>query len=293
VQVKCVAVRCILIALKHLTPAGATGAGGVGGVGLAHTDLALARSVTTAALRGLLNGGGVGVGVGGGVGGGVGVGVGGGGDVGVGSSGLVVGGAGTDAGTAVAVEDGFGGFETGGFEAGGFEAGGFEAGGFEAGGFEAGGFETGGFEAGGFEAGGFEAGGFEAAFPAAPVTAPAATSTAIVPTSTPTSTFTTSLAEALTPIPRYLSLFLTDLLNLACACATFALEEKPVLLLQTEVCMYVICITIIDTIIHHILTTSIHHIGPYTPYTLKKKNNANTPTSLRLLVWFAVQWSYF
>ncbi|KAJ1394616.1 hypothetical protein B484DRAFT_407830, partial [Ochromonadaceae sp. CCMP2298] len=219
VQVRCVAVRCMLLALRGLAPVSGilSGVSGLSGVaGSAHTDLALARAATSAALRGLLSGGGVGGSAAGGVGvGGVGVGGGGGG---VGAS---------------AGED-FGGFETAGFEAGGFDSGGFETGGFEAGGFES----------AGFEAGGFEAGGFEADFNAFPAPAPPATAPTSIPTSTPSPASSApassaSLAAALAPVPRYLSLFLTDLVNLACACATFALEERPVLLLQTEAAVLV------------------------------------------------------
>ena len=39
-------------------------------------------------------------------------------------------------------------------------------------------------------------------------------------------------AEALATVPRYLPLFLTDLVNLCCTCATFMIDDKPVLTLQ-------------------------------------------------------------
>lgn len=41
-------------------------------------------------------------------------------------------------------------------------------------------------------------------------------------------------AETLASVPKYLSLFLTDTINLACACATYLIDDKPVLLLQAE-----------------------------------------------------------
>lgn len=40
--------------------------------------------------------------------------------------------------------------------------------------------------------------------------------------------------ESLATVPRYLALFITDTVNLACACATYLIDEKPVLLLQAE-----------------------------------------------------------
>ena len=39
-------------------------------------------------------------------------------------------------------------------------------------------------------------------------------------------------AEDLAGVPRYLPLFLTDLVNLSCACGTFMIDDKPVLALQ-------------------------------------------------------------
>jgi hypothetical protein len=45
----------------------------------------------------------------------------------------------------------------------------------------------------------------------------------------------THTSEAiLATIPRYLPLFLTDLINLCCTCATYMIDEKPVLHLQQE-----------------------------------------------------------
>ena len=39
---------------------------------------------------------------------------------------------------------------------------------------------------------------------------------------------------SLAAVPRYLPLFLTDLVNLSCACATYMIDDKPVLALQAE-----------------------------------------------------------
>lgn len=41
-------------------------------------------------------------------------------------------------------------------------------------------------------------------------------------------------AESLFAVPKYLALFLTDTINLACACATLMIDDKPVLVLQNE-----------------------------------------------------------
>lgn len=41
-------------------------------------------------------------------------------------------------------------------------------------------------------------------------------------------------AASLAAIPKYLPLFLTDTVNLACACATYLIDDKPMLMLQVE-----------------------------------------------------------
>jgi hypothetical protein len=40
--------------------------------------------------------------------------------------------------------------------------------------------------------------------------------------------------ESLAQVPRYLPLFLTDIMNLTCSCATYTIDDKPVLMLQCE-----------------------------------------------------------
>lgn len=41
-------------------------------------------------------------------------------------------------------------------------------------------------------------------------------------------------ADSLSSVPRFLPLFLTDVVNLCCSCATYMIDDKPVLLLQRE-----------------------------------------------------------
>lgn len=40
--------------------------------------------------------------------------------------------------------------------------------------------------------------------------------------------------ESLSSVPCYLPLFLTDVVNLCCACATYMIDDKPILMLQQE-----------------------------------------------------------